>query len=120
MLVIMKVFYELCILYLTAISLQIRYHHIFQEGECFQPIPAHLGFVYSALNIPQDDGRYKVKGLGDHDYIHEHKNLINPLDYRARVMMMMGNYIVHMNHLDLVTILFDIVPWLDKRSLTPA
>ena len=76
------------------------------DGDRFQPIPADLGFMYSAAKTQQADGSYTIKGLGDQDFIHEHKKLINPLDHRARVMML-NNHIVHMNHLELVTNVFD-------------
>ena len=44
---------------------------------------------------------YVIRDLCDQDYIHNHKKLLNPLEHASRVLMM-GNFLVHMNHLKLV------------------
>ena len=57
--------------------------------------------------VEKEDGSYEISGLGDQDYIHVHKKLINPLDHNARIMMMGDDLFVHMNHIQLVTEVFD-------------
>ena len=49
---------------------------------------------------------YVIHDLCDQNYIHNHKKLLNPLDHANRVLMM-GNYLVHMNHIQLV---YDVLP----------
>ena len=71
-----------------------------KEGLRFQPIPQDLGFVLSCRKEIKGNN-YVVRDLGDQDYIHNHKKLLNPLDHSSRVLMM-GTDIVHMNHLKLV------------------
>ena len=71
-----------------------------KEGLQFQPIPQDLGFALSCREEMKGNN-YVVRDLGDQDYIHNHKKLLNPLDHSSRVLMM-GNNIVHMNHLQLV------------------
>ena len=71
-----------------------------REGLRFQPIPQDLGFVLSCRKEIKGES-YVIRDLGDQDYIHNHKKLLNPLDHSSRVLMMGGN-IVHMNHLQLV------------------
>ena len=44
---------------------------------------------------------YEIKDSCDQDYIHNPKKLLNPLDHASRVLML-GNFMVHMNHLQLV------------------
>ena len=41
----------------------------------------------------------------DQDYVHNHKKLLNPLDHASRVLRM-GECLVHMNHLQLVSEVF--------------
>ena len=41
----------------------------------------------------------------DQDYVHNHKKLLNPLDHATRVLRMC-EYLVHMNHLQLVSEVF--------------
>ena len=41
----------------------------------------------------------------DQDYVHNHKKLLNPLDHATRVLRM-GEHLVHMNHLQLVSEVF--------------
>ena len=71
-----------------------------KEGLRFQPIPQDLGFVLSCCKEMKGNN-YVVRDLGDQDYIHNHKKLLNLPDHSSRVLMM-GNNIVHMNHLQLV------------------
>ena len=71
-----------------------------KEGLRFQPIPQDLGFVLSCRKEIKGNN-YVVRDLGDANYIHNHKKLLNPLDHSSRVLMM-GKVIVHMNHLQLV------------------
>ncbi|KAG1655018.1 hypothetical protein GQR58_024744 [Nymphon striatum] len=59
-----------------------------EEGNRLQAIPEILGFIFKGTKIDLGDGTYHVSGLGDQDYIHEHKKLINPLDHPSRIMMM--------------------------------
>ncbi|KAL9954636.1 hypothetical protein ACROYT_G042201 [Oculina patagonica] len=66
-------------------------------GNRFQPIPTNLGFVFSCLKEEKEDGFYNIRDLCDQDYIHNHKKLLNPLDHATRVLML-GDYMVHMNH----------------------
>ena len=70
------------------------------EGLRFQPIPQDLGFVLGCRKELKGH-TYVLRDLGDQDYIHNHKKLLNPLDHSSRVLMM-GNNTVHMNHLQLV------------------
>lgn len=44
----------------------------------------------------------------DQDYVHNHKKLLNPLDHATRVLRMC-EYLVHMNHLQLVSEVFPFV-----------
>ncbi len=69
------------------------------EGDRFLPIPEELGFVLTAKIHEQPNGGYRISGLGDQEYIHEHKKLINPLDHPSRIMMMGENHLIHRNHL---------------------
>ena len=71
-----------------------------KEGLRFQPIPHDLGFVLSCRKELKGH-TYVLRDLGDQDYIHNHKKLLNPLDHSSRVLMM-GNNTAHMNHLQLV------------------
>ena len=41
----------------------------------------------------------------DQDYVHNHKKLLNPLDHTTHVLKMC-EYLVHMNHLQLVSEVF--------------
>lgn len=66
----------------------------------YRPIPVDLGFVLSCRREDRDNG-YVVHDLCDQDYIHNHKKLLNPLDHASRILMI-GEYLVHMNHLQLV------------------
>ena len=69
-------------------------------GSRFQPIPRNEGFVFSC----RKEGRgndYVIHDMCDQDFIHNHKKLLNPLDHANRVLMM-GNFLVHMNHIQLV------------------
>ena len=50
---------------------------------------------------------YVIRDVSDQDYIHNHKKLLNPLDHASRALMM-RNYLVHMNHLQLVYEMFPI------------
>lgn len=69
-------------------------------GNRFQPIPPDEGFVFFI-----QEGR-KRQWLCDpwHVWpglIHNHKKLLNPLDHASRILMI-GNFLVHMNHIRLV------------------
>ena len=75
-------------------------------GERFRPVPKNLGFIFSALKESDANGSYVLRNVGDKDYTHVHKKLINPLDHNARFMIM-GKHVVHMNHLKLVAESFD-------------
>ena len=73
--------------------------------EKFFPVPYDLGFVYPCEKEDLDNGHYVIRNLPDQDYIHCHKKLINHLDHVSREMVM-GQYVVHMNHPQLVWQLF--------------
>lgn len=75
-------------------------------GNRFQPIPADLGFVFSCRKEGAENGQYIIRDLCDQDYIHNHKKLLNPLDHASRVLML-GDYMVHMNHIKRV---YDVFP----------
>ena len=52
-----------------------------KEAERFQPISKDLGFIFSCRKVTKNGGQhYDLVGLGDNDYIHCHKKLINNLD----------------------------------------
>lgn len=76
------------------------------DGVRFKPIPSDLGFVFSCRRENREDGRYLLRGMCDQDYVHNHKKLLNPLDHATRILMM-GDYLVHMNHLQLI---YDVLP----------
>lgn len=73
-------------------------------GHRFRPIPRNLGFIFSCKKLGTEDG-YVVEDMCDEDYVHNHKKLLNPLDHACRVLRM-GECLVHMNHLQLVSELF--------------
>ena len=75
-------------------------------GSRFRPVPRELGFVLSCRKVEMENG-YVIKDSCDQDYIHNHKKLLNPLDHASRVLML-GNFMVHMNHLQLVYEMFPI------------
>ena len=60
-----------------------------REGLRFQPIPQDLSFVLSRCKEIKG-GSYVIRDLGDQDYIHNHKKLLNPLDHGSRVLMIGG------------------------------
>ena len=74
-------------------------------GDRFEPISRDHGFVFSCGKQVTETG-YVIHDLCDQDYIHNHKKLLNPLDHDNRVLMM-GNYLVHLNHIQLV---YDVLP----------
>ena len=73
----------------------------------FRPIPRDLGFIFSCKKLDTENG-YVVEDMCDQDYVHNHKKLLNPLDHASRVLRM-GEYLVHMNHLQLVSEVFPFV-----------
>ena len=73
-------------------------------GYRFKPIPRNLGFIFSCKKVDTENG-YEVEDMCDQDYVHNHKKLLNPLDHASRVLRM-GDYLVHMNHLQLVSEIF--------------
>ena len=73
-------------------------------GNRFRPIPRDLGFIFSCRKLNKENG-YDVEDMCDQDYVHNHKKLLNPLDHASRVLRM-GEYLVHMNHLQLVSEVF--------------
>ena len=75
-------------------------------GNRFQPIPTNLGFVFSCRKEETEDGFYNIRDLCDQDFIHNHKKMLNPLDHATRVLML-GDYMVHMNHIQRV---YDVFP----------
>ena len=76
---------------------------LYDETEKFQPIPSNLGFIMSVKKENTVDGKYVIRNVGDQDAIHNHKKRINPLDHASRVITMGEGFIVHMNHLVLVS-----------------
>lgn len=66
-------------------------------GYRFRPIPRNLRFIFSCKKLDTENG-YVVEDMCDEDCVHNHKKLLNPLDYASRVLRM-GEYLVHMNHL---------------------
>ena len=84
-------------------------NHAQAGGERFQPIPKPDGFHLTAEKIIQDadeEGQFNIRRLGDQDYIHVHKKLVNHLFHEARVITL-GNSLVHSNYLLLVQQMFD-------------
>ena len=73
----------------------------------FRPIPRDLGLIFSCKKLDTENG-YVVEDMCDQDYVHNHKKLLNPLDHASRVLRM-GEYLVHMNHLQLVSEVFPFV-----------
>ena len=75
-----------------------------------RPIPKDLGFVFYATRdgSPNELAGYVVRDLCDQDAIHNHKKCINPLDHATRILHFGKNHMAHMNHLQLVTELFDV------------
>ena len=69
-------------------------------GDRFEPISRDHGFVFCCGKQVTETG-YVIRNLCDQDYTHNHKKLLNPLDHANRVLMM-GNDLVHMNHIQLV------------------
>ena len=74
-------------------------------GNRFRPIPRNLGFIFSCRKLDTDENGYHVEDMCDQDYVHNHKKLLNPLDHATRVLRMC-EYLVHMNHLQLVSEVF--------------
>jgi len=66
----------------------------------YRPISSGLGFVLSCRKVEMENG-YIIRDTCDQDYIHNHKKLLNPLDH-ASCVLILGGYLVHMNHLQLV------------------
>ena len=75
-------------------------------GSRYRAVPMELGFVLSYRKVETENG-YIIRDACDQDYIHNHKKLLNPLDHASRVLML-GDYLVHMNHLQLVYEMFPI------------
>ena len=73
-------------------------------GYRFRPIPRNLGLIFSCKKLDTENG-YVVEDMCDQDYVHNHKKLLNSLDHASRVLRM-GEYLVHMNHLQLVSEVF--------------
>ena len=77
-------------------------------GDRFRPIPAELGFIFSARK--ETDNRmisgYVIRELGDQDPIHNHKKIINHLDHVSRMMFMGPVLTIHMNHIEKVLMRF--------------
>lgn len=63
-------------------------------GSRFQLISHDEGFVFSC----RKEG---IHDMCEQNFIHNHKKLSNPLDRTNRVLMM-GLFLVHMNHIQLV------------------
>ena len=74
--------------------------------------------MFSSSNLIHDDGfhfsikkednvnehgGYITRDCPDQDAIHEGKKLVNPLDHPTRIMIMGDNFMVHTNHLLLVS-----------------
>lgn len=76
----------------------------------FRPIPQDLGFIFNATreDSPDEPAGYKVRNLCDQDAIHNHKKCINPLDHATRILHLGKNHMAHMNHLKLVTEVFEV------------
>ena len=76
------------------------------DGNRYRPVPMELGFVLSCRKDEMENG-YIIRDACDKDYIDNHKKLLNPLDHASRVLML-EDYLVHMNHLQLVYEMFPI------------
>lgn len=66
----------------------------------FQPIPREQGFRFTCRKEIVADG-YIIRDLGDQDFVHNAKKLFNMLLHASRILTM-GNFIIHMNQLELV------------------
>lgn len=78
-------------------------------GQRFRPIPQNLGFTCSCKKLETENG-YVVEDMCDQDYMHNHKKLLNPLDHASRVLRMC-KYLVHIDHLQLVS---EVFPFADQ------
>lgn len=76
----------------------------FDVGYRFRSIPWNLGLIFSCKKLDTENG-YVLEDMCDQDYVHNHKKLLNPLDHASRVLRMC-EYLVHMNHLQLVSEVF--------------
>lgn len=74
-------------------------------GHRFRPISRNLGFIFSCKKVDTENG-YDVEGMCDQNYVHNHNKLLNPLD--ASSVLRIGDYLIHMNHLQLVS---EVVPF---------
>ena len=72
-----------------------------QQGLRPQPIPPEDGFFLTAEKGMLGDNHYVLRNLMDQDYVHNHKKLINHL-FHASIMLQMGPFLVHANHLLLI------------------
>ena len=77
------------------------------QGNRFIPIPEENGFIYSAEKIEVDDGSYVISGLGDQDAFHQIYLFTNVIYLPTRVMALGKNYLIHVNHLMLVSKRFE-------------
>ena len=73
-------------------------------GQRFKPVPVEDGFLFSVCTTVIND-EVLINSLSDQDYIHNHKELDNQLDYVARDLRLEA-YPVHRNHLRLVSNVF--------------
>ena len=76
----------------------------------FRPIPKDVGFIFHATreNSLNEPAGYLARDLCDQDAIYNPKKCINPLDHATRILHLGKNHMANMNHLQLVTELFDV------------
>lgn len=84
-------------------------------GNIFQPVPKILGFVFSARKEIKGDS-YIIREMGDQDVIHNHKKVINHLDHTSRMMYIGPDVVVHVNHIELDTVIPSTKTWIKKGS----
>ena len=78
-----------------------------RQGNRFRPIPEENSFIYSAEKIEVDDGSYVISGLGDQDAFHQIEEFTNVIYLPARMLTLGKNYLIHVNHLLLVSKCFE-------------
>ena len=68
-------------------------------GNRFYPIPIEEAFIFTAqIENRHDDQHYIIRAVGDQDFVHNVKKLVNLLLHSSRLIMV-GQYLAHLNQL---------------------
>lgn len=80
------------------------------DGERLWPVPRNEGFIFTARKEVKCDnvGGYVIRDLADQDFIHNVKKIINLLLHSSRAIMV-GEYLAHINHLEIVANMFPVL-----------